>query len=315
MFGWPARLRVRRKAVINVSGHDVHVKGSLIRIAHREADSYESLDNPEYLISGLRKCGTRIDLFTFMQIRPENPPRFSYPMEMDNLAVLTIPSFDGWWTKTIRKVTRNRARLAEKKGVILKEVSFDDALVRGIWEIYNECPFRQGRKFPHYGKDIPFVRQHAGSFPDSSIFVGAFFEDKLIGFVKMTCDQTRSQANVMSILSMVQHRDKSTTNALIAHAVRVCAERGITHLAYQNFSYGKRLRDTLSDFKEHNGFERVDVPRYYVPLTPLGWAAYRLGLHHRVADRIPGPLMEKFRDLRAAWYSRKAELTPQVETE
>jgi hypothetical protein len=298
--------------VINVSGHDIHVKGGLLRIAHREADGYESLDNPEYLISGMRKCGTRIDLFTFIQIREENPPRYTYPLEMDNLAVLPIPSFDAWW-KSLRSVTRNRARQAEKKGVVLREVPFDEPLVRGIWEIYNECPLRQGRKFPHYGKDIPFVRQHAGSFPDSSIFVGAFLEEKLIGFVKMTCDQTRTQANLMNILSMVKHRDKAASNALIAHAVRICAERGITHLVYQNFSYGKRQRDSLSDFKEHNGFVRVDVPRYYVPLTPLGWIAFRLGFHQRVADRIPGPLMEKFRELRAAWYNRKTELTPQVD--
>ncbi len=299
--------------MINVSGHDIHVKGNVLRVAHREADGYESLDSPEYLISGLRKCGTRIDLFTFMQIREENPPRFSYPMELDNLAVLTIPSFDQWWNKKLKSVARNRARQAEKKGVVLREVPFDDALVRGIWEIYNECPLRQGRKFPHYGQDIPFVRQHAGSFPDSSIFVGAFLDEKLIGFLKMTCDQTRTQANLMNILSMVQHRDKAPTNALIAHAVRICAERGITHLVYQNFAYGKRQRDTLSDFKENNGFERVDVPRYYVPLTPLGWAAFRFGFHQRVADRIPGPLMEKFRELRTAWYNRRSELTPQVD--
>lgn len=135
--------------------------------------------------------------------------------------------------------------------------------------------------------------------------MGAFFEEKLIGFLKMTCDQTRTQANLMSILSMVHHRDKSPTNALIAHAVRVCSARGITRLVYQNFSYGKRKSDSLSEFKKHNGFERIEVSRYYVPLTPLGRVAFRLGLHKRLADRMPAPVMEKLREYRSACYQAR----------
>jgi hypothetical protein len=242
-----------------------------------------------------------------MEIRPDDTPRFSYPMETDNLAILSISSFEHWWERQLNKNTRNRARLAEKKGVILREVPFDDCLIEGIATIYNETPVRQGRAFPHYGKDQGFVRLHAGSFPDSSIFVGAFLNDELIGFLKMTCDQTRTQANLMSILSMVRHRDKSPTNALIAQAVRICAQRGIRHLAYQNFSYGKRSGDSLSDFKKHNGFERVDVRRYWVPLTARGHIALRLGLHKRLVDRVPARLMETFRELRSAWYSRLGE--------
>lgn len=291
--------------MITVCGHDLHIKGELVRIAQREADGYESLDDPRTLVDGLRKCETRVDLFTFMEIRPEDPPRFSYPLEMDNLAVLTLQDYETWWERQLNKKARNRVRLADKSGVVVRQVAFNDALVAGIWAIYNECPYRQGRTFPHYGKNIQFVRAHAGTFPESSIFVGAFFKDKLIGFLKMTCDQTRAQANLMSILSMVQHRDKAPTNALLAHAVRICVEEGIAHLAYQQFSYGKRKSDSLSEFKKHNGFQRVEVHRYYVPLTPLGWAAFRLGLHKRLADQLPAPVIEKFREYRNIWYKHK----------
>lgn len=291
----------------NGCSYGVRISGKAVRIAEREADSYESLDDPQSFIEGLRRSGTRADLFTFMEIRPDDTPRFSYPVESDNLAILPISSFEHWWERQLNKNTRNRARLAERKGVIVREVSFDDGLIEGIAAIYNETPVRQGRVFPHYGKGREFVRLHASSFPETSIFVGAFLGRELIGFLKMTCDQTRTQANLMSILSMVRHRDKSPTNALIAQAVRICSERGICHLAYQNFSYGKRKGDSLSDFKRHNGFERVDVRRYWAPLTPLGKIAFRLGLHRRLVDRIPAQLMETFREFRSAWYSRKAE--------
>jgi hypothetical protein len=114
----------------------------------------------------------------------------------------------------------------------------------------------------------------------------------------------------MQIVSMVGHRDKAPTNALIAQAVRSCVERGIPYLFYSHFAYGKKQRDRLSDFKEHNGFQRVDLPRYYVPLTPIGAIALRLGLHHqRLIDHIPDSWQAKLRAIRNLRHLGKVEAT------
>jgi hypothetical protein len=199
-------------------------------------------------------------------------------------------------------------RRGEKKGVVVREVPFDDELVRGIWEIYNESPVRQGRPFPHYGKDIDTLWKMKATFLESSIFIGAFLDGKLIGFVKLTVDDTQSQAGVMHILGMIQHRDKAATNGLIAQAVRSCADRGISRLAYANFAYGNKVRSSLSDFKKNNAFQRVDLPRYYVPITRWGAMAFRLGLHRRLAERVPEPVAAKLRDLRDRWYQRRFNL-------
>ena len=92
---------------------------------------------------------------------------------------------------------------------------------------------------------------------------------------------TGTQAGLMNIVSMIQHRDKAPTNALMAQAIRSCADRGISNLWYANMSYGKKqLESALADFKRHNGFQKVDLPRYYVPLTVVGRVALRLSLHH-----------------------------------
>jgi hypothetical protein len=294
------------------------VEGRLIRIARLELDKYEFLDDPEPVLDGLRKIGTRIDLFTFLQRVPEIPvpeaPRqFDYPMEWDNLAVLPVSTFDHWWNKQIRSFPRNRARQAEKKGVVLREVPFDGDLVRGIWEIYNECPVRQGKPFAHFGKDIETIHRISATFLDRSIFIGAYLDSRLIGFVKLVTDQTRMQANTMHIVSMMRHKDKAPTNALIAQAVRSCAERGIRYLVYQNFAYGKKLEeDSLSHFKEINGFQRINLPRYYVPLTRIGQAAFAHGLHHKLVDRFPEPMVTKLRELRTAWYNRKLQATTEA---
>ena len=200
---------------------------------------------------------------------------------------------------------RNKVRKAEKNGVVVREVPLDDTLVRGITAIYNECPIRQGKRFWHYGKDFEAVRQMNGTFLDQSIFIGAFFQDNLIGFVKLVSDENRDQAGLMQIVSMIQHRDKAATNALIAQSVRSCADRGISHLWYANFSYGKKQPDSLADFKRHNGFQKVDLPRYYIPLTVAGRIALRLGLHNSTAEWIPEPLAARFRKIRSLWYAKK----------
>jgi len=295
----PPRQRTRS---MNVCGRDIQVQGRLFRIARLDGDKYKFLDDPEPVLDGLRKSDTRVDLFTFMQRLPGNSPKYTYPMEWDNLAVLSVSTFEHWWTEQIGFKARNKAKQAGRKGVIVREVPFDDALVQGISEIYNESPVRQGRRFPHYGKSIDSVRRMSATFLDTSVFIGAYLRQKLIGFIKLTADDTRTQAGLMHIISMTQHRDKAPTNALVAQAVRSCADRGISHLVYSNFAYGKKERSSLSDFKERNGFQRINLPRYYVPLTRIGWTAFRLGMHHKFVDRLPEPLLAKARDFRYSWY-------------
>ena len=188
---------------------------------------------------------------------------------------------------------------------------FDDKLVEGIWEIYNECPVRQGRPFTHFGKDLSTVREEEATFLNCSFFIGAFLDTKLIGFAKLLHDEARTQAGLLNIVSMIKQRDKAPTNALVAQAVRSCAERQIPYLVYSKFTYGKKQPDSVSDFKKRNGFQQVDLPRYYVPLNAVGRAALKLGVHRGFAELVPEPVVAKVRNLRSAWYNRKFH----VETE
>ena len=289
-------------------GRRLLVQGRPCRVAHVDGEGYKFLSDPESAVSALRGSNTRADLFTFLQALPETSPQHTYPFEWDNMAVLPVSTFDHWWTQQIGFKARNKAKQAEKKGITVREVPFDDALVRGIWEIYNEVPVRQGRRFPHYGKSLEAVRAMSATFLDSSIFIGAFDGDKLIGFIKLTMNDERTQAGLMHILSLISYRDKAPTNALVAQAVRSSANVGITRLVYANFAYGNKAKSSLSDFKERNGFQRVDVPRYYVPLTPWGAVAFRLGLHRRLAEQMPESVAAKLRELRSRWYQRRFHL-------
>ena len=179
------------KVELWLENRNLIVQGRLCRVAHVDGEGYKFLADPKSGIAALRDSGARADLFTFLQ-ELEAAPRYSYPFDWDNFAVLPISTFDQWWSKQIGFKARNKAKQAEKKGTVIREVPFDDALVRGIWEIYNEVPVRQGRRFPHYGKSLEAVRSMSATFLDSSVFIGAFDGDKLIGFIKLTMNDARN---------------------------------------------------------------------------------------------------------------------------
>lgn len=298
---------MKKKTTITVCGKGIKAEGRFLRIARLDGEKHTFPEDPEAIIKGLRKSGAQVDIFTFLQKVSETSPKYSYRLEYDNLAVLSVSTFEHWWNHQIRSFPRNRARQAEKKGVTFREVPFNEVLIRGICGIYNETPVRQGKTFRHYGMTPEQARDYAGTFLDQSVFVGAFVGDTMIGFVKLVMDENRNQACMVHILSMVQHNDKAPTNALISQAVRYCAQHRIPYLVYEHFNYGNKRGDSLSHFKEVNGFQRVDLPRYYIPITILGRVALRLGLHHRLADRIPESMAAKFRQLRKAWYRRDVE--------
>lgn len=289
---------------MEITGKEVCIRGKLIRIAFLDGEGYQFLEDPRAAVAHLRNSGTSIDVFTFVQRIADTKPKFDYHMEWDNLAVLPVSTFDNWMAHQINFKVRNKVRKAAKNGVVVKEVPLDDALIRGISAIYNESPIRQGKRFWHYGKDLETLRTMKNTFLDRSTFIGAFFEDSLIGFIKLVTSEDQTQAGLMHILSMMRHRDKAPTNALIAQAVRSCAERGIPYLWYANLSYGKKQRDSLAEFKLQNGFRKVEVPRYYVAFTIRGRMALRLGLHHEILDQVPEPVAATYRRIRSLWCAK-----------
>jgi len=69
-----------------------------------------------------------------------------------------------------------------------------------------------------------------------------------------------------------------------------------------------KQRDSLSDFKDHNGFQRVHIPRYCVPMTKIGDLAFRMGVHHKPIERHFEPLIEKPGSCEVDWYNHKMQL-------
>jgi len=248
----------------------------------------------------LNATSHRPDIFTFAQRVPDTEPRFDFHMEWDNVAAIPIESYDRWFRQQISSATRRNIKASEKKGVVVKVSQFDEAYVYDIMSIFNESPFRAGRQYWHYGKDFSAVEAENGTYRDRSAFLGAYLNGEMIGYMKIVWD-ARSAA-IMQILSKLSFLDKRPNNALLSEAVKLCSERGIKHLLYEKFVYGNKGADSLTRFKESNGFVRMDLPRYYIPLTSKGNIALRLGLHRNPKDLLPQWLRHQFLEYRNKWY-------------
>jgi Acetyltransferase (GNAT) family len=246
-----------------------------------------ALPKPETFLLLLAASPLKSDIFVFAQRPPDNTPHHTYGFEWDNWAVANTTSFKTWW-EALPQESRKNARAAEKKGVTVRCVPFDDALVHGIKRIYDETPIRQGRPFWHFGKSFEAVKKENATYLDRSIFIGAFFEEQLIGFIKII--QVDEVATLIQILAMAEHRDKKPMNALLKHTMEVCEQRGFASLVYGNYTYGNDNDSSLTEFKRRNGYSEVRFPRYFVPLTLKGRLALKLGLHLGWKNLIPLPI-------------------------
>lgn len=179
-------------------------------------------------------------------------------------------------------------------------VDFTDELVRGIQEIYNETPVRQGRHFWHYGKHFETVKRENATYPDRSTFITAHLGEELIGFLRMI--YVDRVASFLQILSKESHQDKRPTNALIAKAVEICEQKRMSHLVYGKFTYGNKEIDPLSEFKRRNGFEQINFPRYYISMTAKGELFIRLRLYRGLGGLLPNFALRTALACRAWWY-------------
>jgi hypothetical protein len=290
---------------LQVEGRTIVVSGRWLKIASiKDADwlEGEAVKNPEACIEKLKQKKLNTDIFTFAQKIPNTKPNYSYYMEWDNVAAIPASDYSYWWEHRLPQETRKNVRRAGRRGVILQEVQFSDQLLHGIVEINNETPLRQGRPFWHYKKSFEVVKKDYSTLLDRCEFLGAYYENKLIGFIKMI--YMGEIAAILQLLCMNKHYDKRPANALIARAVEICHTKGLKYLIYGKYIYGNNNKSPLTEFKRRNGFEQVLLPRYYISLTTKGRMAVHLRLHHGLKRLLPENIMNFAGKLRSRWYEK-----------
>jgi hypothetical protein len=290
-----------------IAGRTVIVTGGAFKIASvRDAIVAEGelVRDPDAFVAELKQSGLPADVLTFFQRPPDVTPRFKHHFEWDNYAAVDCENFDAWWEKLPQEARKNTRRSA-KRGVVVKSVPFTDELARGIHKLCDESPMRQGKPFWHYGKDFETVKREHSTYPERSEFVGAYFENELIGFIKMV--YVDRIAFIFHILAFNAHYDKRPLNALITEAVKICSQRGVKYFVYDKYIYGNKKDSSLVEFKRRNGFEQVNFPTYHIPLTLKGKIYTGLRLYRGAVGLIPAPLLKIILALREKMYRTKGK--------
>lgn len=306
-------------AAMVINGTSVIVRGKWVRLAviHNEQWMDFQIDDPELWIKSLKgqtSTGLKADIFTFSQRPPATAPMFQYHTEWESLAAISLTSYKEWW-ENLPQEGRKNVRRAEKRGVVIKVKPLDDDLVEAIVGVNNDSPIRQNRTFDHYGKTFEEVKRDQSTYLDRSDFICAYFEEELIGFLKLV--YVGKVASILQILPKSSHSDKRPTNAMLAKAVELCEANGIAYLIYGMLNYGNKRDSSLRDFKVRNGFREILVPRYYIPLTGWGRICICLNLHRGLLGIVPPYVISAGLWFRAKWHilkslpSRRSSMTEQ----
>ena len=281
----------------------IYFRGRLLKTAEI-FDEYwierDLLPSPELLLDELQESEYTPDLLTFTQRLSDVAPKYNYFYELDNYAVLHLSNYEKWFKSQINDSTRRNIRASEKRGIEIRVSEYDDEYVKGIMSIYNETPIRAGRNYWHYGKDFETVKMENGTYAARSTYLAAYFQGEMVGYLKVVWD--KDTAAIMQILSKISVRNCRPNNALLAEAVKQSCLRDVRYLLYEKFDYGKKTGDSLTKFKQNNGFIRMNIPRYYIPLSFKGVIALRLGLHNNLTEKVPEWIAAPIRAFREKLY-------------
>jgi hypothetical protein len=174
---------------------------------------------------------------------------------IDTRAELKLTSYALWWSTLDRK-TKNMIRKSQRVGVIVQQVTPDEAFWEGVAGIYNEAPTKRGIKNTHYGDTPERVKEIYDKYggPDRNIYLGAYWMGKLIGFAHLLRDE--GCWHVSALQGYEDYFDKAPMDALVDAAVQLLCANDVKRLIY-----GRMQRSSLGEFKRSLGFHEVRVLR------------------------------------------------------
>jgi hypothetical protein len=291
--------RFRHFPAISVNGAWVLVLGKFLRTAIVKDEEWLPGDvviDPEKVRAAIKQGRLGADIYKFCLKLPNVEPRFPYHLEWTNVAAIPIETYEDWWENGATQVTRKNVRRADRRGVVVRNVEFNDELIENIVKLNDSAVYRQRHRFGHYGKSFEAVKKDYSDFVDRSEYLGAYYQSELVGILRII--HIGEIASIMQLLCMPQHYDKRPANALIAGAVRGCADNKIKYLVYGQYVYGVNTKAPLKEFKRRNGFRQIQIPSYYIPLTIKGRIAIKLHMHMGIKNFLPKPVMKLAIDMR-----------------
>ena len=192
-------------------------------------------------------------------------------------------SFEDIWKNGYSKHARNRARKAEKEGIIIREFSEFDEWISDMHSC-NMSSFHRAKRYPRYPHSkkeafLVYVNRHKQLLGEGFKVYGAFFRNRLIAYIATV------EYNKLIILMLIQSRSeflpKCPNNALLKYMIFHACEDNFSWINYSfdRVPYGTdrpTLLSPLRKFKYEHGFEERPMSVYSLGLTHSGRFLQRL---------------------------------------
>ena len=173
----------------------------------------------------------------------------NYSFYFHPIAIIKKPNNIEEYLKFIGAKSRNMNKKAQKNGIVCREFFWNNHL-DDIYAIHKSSDKRQGREmdkaYKEYPKEIVSIREE-----DFYItYMGAFKDDKLIGYVELYVYGNFIMIN--RILGHKNYLNLGIMNILIKHCVLYIIDNDIKYLSY--LAMQNRKNNSLSAFKYRVGF-------------------------------------------------------------
>jgi hypothetical protein len=296
---------VKTPAIV-VDGDVLFASGKWLKIAKIRGDEMREreIEDPEHYLGALTKDEARIlgaDVFSFTQKLPDVQVKYSYPMEWESVAAISLESFKQWW-ESLPQESRKNVRRSQKRGVNIVVKSMGPDLIEGIRAVNDDAPVRQGARNAYYGLTYEDTQKRYGEFNDRCDFICAYSGEEMIGFLHLIFRE--DVAAILNLTVKPSQLDKRPANALMAKAVEICEDRKLSYLSYGLYNYGNKRDSSLREFKIRNGFKEILVPRYFVPLTLWGRLCVKAKLHRGLIGNLPPVVVSAGVRAKALWYKK-----------
>lgn len=192
-------------------------------------------------------------------------------------------SFKHIWEKAYSKHARNRARKAEKEGVVVREVSELDKWISDI-QSCNMSSFHRTKRYPRYPHSdkeafLVYLNRHRQLLHEGFKVYGAFFRNRLIAYIATV--ESNKLIILMLALSRSEFLPKCPSNALLKYIISYACK---DNFSWINYSFDRvpydpdrpTLLSSLRRFKFEHGFEERPMNIYSLGLTYSGRLLQRL---------------------------------------
>jgi len=182
-------------------------------------------------------------------INLENHSFYFHPV-----AIIQKPKDIEEYLKFIGAKSRNMNKKAQKNGIVCREFFWNDYL-DDIYAIHHSATMRQGREMDEAYREYPEKVDKVQEEDFSIVYLGAFKEDALIGYVELYIYGNFIMTN--RILGHKKYLNFGVMNLLTKETVLYMLAEDIEYLNYLTMQ--NRKNNSLSAFKYRVGFREYSL--------------------------------------------------------